>query len=137
MPCNPFLHLELFLQQLSASEINETFCLHALVRSILKKTGSADNARLLQGMLEQSSLPATEAELLPSPTILPGMNESLTQCLASQGMHLHNHSNSCLQSVLLGSLVKELCRGQMGVFRSPLLAAEAQACLPNKGAAGS
>lgn len=67
MPCNPFLHLALLLQQLSASEINGTFCLHALVRSILKKTGSMDNACLLQGMLEQSSLPALGPSCCPHP----------------------------------------------------------------------
>lgn len=135
MPCNPFLHLELFLQQLSASEINEMSpCSCQEHRQENWQCGQCPPVARDAGA---ELLASTEAELLPSPTILPGMNEPLTQCLASQGMHLHNHSNSCLQSVLLGSLVKELCRGQMGVFRSPLLAAEAQACLPNKGAAGS
>lgn len=58
MPCIPPLHPALSFQQLSASEANGTFCLGALAGSILKKTGSADNACLLREMLQQSSLPA-------------------------------------------------------------------------------
>lgn len=50
-----------------------------------------------------AELPASSgAELLHSPSTPWRMNELLTPCLASQGMHLHNHSNSCLQPVLPG-----------------------------------